>query len=43
MAAVYEMIVRAAQTDATVLLHFGWHWYLKGGDIFLGTVAELRS
>ena len=29
--------------DATVLLHFGWHWYLKGGDIFLATVAELRS
>jgi glycosyltransferase involved in cell wall biosynthesis len=29
--------------DATVLLHFGWHWYLKGGDIFLGTVSELRA
>jgi glycosyltransferase involved in cell wall biosynthesis len=28
---------------ATVLLHFGWHWYLKGGDTFLATVAELRS
>jgi glycosyltransferase involved in cell wall biosynthesis len=27
--------------DATVLLHFGWHWYLKGGDIFLATVKEL--
>ncbi len=20
--------------DAIVLLHFGWHWYLKGGDTF---------
>jgi glycosyltransferase involved in cell wall biosynthesis len=29
--------------DATVLLHFGWHWYLKGGDIFLATVSEMRS
>ena len=26
---------------ATVLLHFGWHWHLKGGDIFLATVREL--
>lgn len=29
--------------DAIVLLHFGWHWYLKGGDTFLETVQELRE
>ncbi len=28
-------------TEATVLLHFGWHWHLKGGDIFMATVREL--
>jgi glycosyltransferase involved in cell wall biosynthesis len=28
---------------ATVLLHFGWHWHLKGGDIFLATVRELQG
>ncbi len=27
--------------EATVLLHFGWHWYLKGGDIFMAAVKEL--
>ena len=27
--------------EATVLLHFGWHWHLKGGDIFMATVKEL--
>lgn len=27
--------------DATVLLHFGWHWHLKGGDIFLEVVKDL--
>ena len=27
--------------EATVLLHFGWHWQLKGGDLFLATVKEL--
>jgi glycosyltransferase involved in cell wall biosynthesis len=29
--------------EATVLLHFGWHWRLKGGDIFLATVRELLA
>jgi glycosyltransferase involved in cell wall biosynthesis len=29
--------------DATVLLHFGWHWHLKGGDIFLQAVRRLRD
>jgi glycosyltransferase involved in cell wall biosynthesis len=28
---------------AIVLLHFGWHWHLKGGDIFLATVRELLA
>ena len=28
--------------DATVLLHFGWHWRLKGGDIFLEAVKRAR-
>lgn len=27
--------------DATVLLHFGWHWELKGGDIFLELLRDL--
>lgn len=27
--------------DRTLLLHFGWHWHLKGGDIFLRVVREL--
>jgi glycosyltransferase involved in cell wall biosynthesis len=29
--------------DATVLMHFGWHWYLKGGDIFMEVVERLRG
>lgn len=29
--------------EATVLLHFGWHWHLKGGDIFLEAVRALRD
>lgn len=29
--------------EATVLLHFGWHWYLKGGDSFLQTIERLCS
>lgn len=29
------------EPEATVLLHFGWHWHLKGNDLFLETVAEL--
>ena len=28
--------------DATVLLHLGWDWHRKGGDIFLDAVASLR-
>jgi glycosyltransferase involved in cell wall biosynthesis len=28
--------------DAVILLHFGWHWRIKGGDLFLQTVRELR-
>lgn len=27
--------------DAPVLLHFGWEWRLKGGPLFVDTVAEL--
>ena len=27
--------------EATVLSHFGWHWHLKGNDIFLDAVASL--
>ncbi|CAN5477565.1 hypothetical protein BH10ACT11_BH10ACT11_19270 [soil metagenome] len=27
--------------DALVLSHFGWHWHLKGNDIFLDAVAAL--
>lgn len=29
--------------EANVLLHFGWHWHLKGGDIFLETISELQG
>jgi glycosyltransferase involved in cell wall biosynthesis len=29
--------------DDTVLLHLGWDWHRKGGDIFLDAVASLRS
>ena len=27
--------------DRAILLHFGWHWHLKGGDVFLQTVKAL--
>jgi glycosyltransferase involved in cell wall biosynthesis len=27
--------------DDAVLLHFGWHWHLKGGDIFCDTIETL--
>ena len=26
-----------------VLLHFGWHWQIKGGDLFVEVVRELRE
>ena len=29
--------------DARVLLHFGWHWHLKGSDIFLETLKLLAE
>jgi glycosyltransferase involved in cell wall biosynthesis len=29
--------------DATVLLHFGWDWHRKGGDLFLDAVRRLRD
>ena len=29
--------------DSVILLHFGWHWRIKGGDLFLETVRELRK
>ncbi|HYH62824.1 MAG TPA: glycosyltransferase, partial [Solirubrobacterales bacterium] len=29
--------------DAKVLLHFGWHWHLKGSDIFLDTLKLLAD
>ena len=28
---------------ATVLLHFGWHWHLKDGDLYLAAVRELAA
>lgn len=28
--------------DTTVLLHFGWHFHLKGNDVFLRTLDEIR-
>jgi glycosyltransferase involved in cell wall biosynthesis len=28
---------------ATVLLHFGWDWHRKGGDLFLDAVRRLRD
>lgn len=28
--------------DRLVLLHFGWDWHRKGGDLFLEAVARLR-
>ena len=27
--------------DAEVLLHFGWDWKIKGGDLFLRAVTDL--
>jgi glycosyltransferase involved in cell wall biosynthesis len=27
--------------DATVLLHFGWHWERKGGDLYLAAIRSL--
>jgi glycosyltransferase involved in cell wall biosynthesis len=29
--------------DGYVLLHFGWDWHRKGGDVFLGAVRLLRD
>jgi glycosyltransferase involved in cell wall biosynthesis len=29
--------------EATVLMHFGWHWHLKGNDLFLEAVARLAK
>jgi len=29
--------------DAKVLLHFGWHWHLKGSDIFLEVLRRLAA
>ncbi len=29
--------------DAKVLLHFGWHWHLKGSDIFLEVLRQLAA
>jgi glycosyltransferase involved in cell wall biosynthesis len=29
--------------EARPLVHFGWDWYLKDGDLFLATVRELRE
>ncbi len=31
------------EPDALVVLSFGWHWDLKGGELFQRTVAELNS
>jgi glycosyltransferase involved in cell wall biosynthesis len=29
--------------DRTVILHFGWNWQLKGGELFLRTVKNLEE
>jgi glycosyltransferase involved in cell wall biosynthesis len=29
--------------DASVLLHFGWYWHLKGGDVYLSAVRSLMN
>lgn len=29
--------------DAKVLLHFGWHWHLKGSDVFLDVLRQLAA
>jgi glycosyltransferase involved in cell wall biosynthesis len=31
----------ALPTDARVVLHFGWDWQRKGGDVLLGAIASL--
>ncbi|MGC2374796.1 MAG: glycosyltransferase family 4 protein [Solirubrobacteraceae bacterium] len=31
----------ALPADAQVVLHFGWDWHRKGGDVFLGAIASL--
>lgn len=31
------------EQDRLVLLHFGWDWHRKGGDLFLDAVARLRG
>ena len=33
----------ALPSDAAVLLHFGWDWHRKGGDLFLEAVRLLRD
>jgi glycosyltransferase involved in cell wall biosynthesis len=33
----------ALASDTAVLLHFGWDWHRKGGDLFLGAVKLLRD
>ncbi len=30
-------------SEGTVLVHFGWDWERKAGELFVDTVAELRS
>jgi glycosyltransferase involved in cell wall biosynthesis len=34
---------RALAPDATVLLHFGWDWERKGGDLFLDMLWHMRQ
>ena len=29
--------------DAKVILHFGWHWKLKGGALFIDALADLTA
>ena len=29
--------------EGLVLLHFGWHWQIKGGDLFVETIRELQE
>lgn len=33
----------ALPEQTAVLLHFGWDWHRKGGDLFLGAIRELRD
>jgi glycosyltransferase involved in cell wall biosynthesis len=35
--------VLGLRQDAEVLLHFGWNWSLKGGDLFFAIVKLLRD